>query len=338
MAPTTKHFTIDEATALARRACMAVGASEPAAHSLARATVSAEMAGMSGVGFRHLPDYLASFAEGRIDGGAEPVISFPASAMVLVDGRGGIAQLGFDRAFDEVLARATDHGVAVMAQRNTYTTGELGYYVRRFSDVGLMVFAASNGPPMLTSPGVRSAVYGTNPMAFAARGDAAASVLIDQASSATAYVNVRSAAEAGETLPPGWAVDADGEPTQDPAKALDGSLLPFGGGKGANVALMIEILAGGLTGANWSMDAPSFTRGDASPGAGLLVIAIKPTAFDPRFSTRLRTQLARLSQVGVHVPGQGKAAVMAEAMRHGLNLPLDLVARIEGFAGEPLGN
>ena len=82
-------------------------------------------------------------------------------------------------------------------------------------------------------------------------------------------------------------MDADGGPTTDPKAALRGALLAFGGARGANIALMVEVMAAGLAGANWALDAPSFTSGDRSPGAGLLVIAITPALLAPDFPQRL---------------------------------------------------
>ena len=78
----TQRFTLSQGFELARRALIGAGASEGMAASLANATVSAEACGQETVGFRHLVDYLASLGEGRIDGAAEPVVSFPALADV----------------------------------------------------------------------------------------------------------------------------------------------------------------------------------------------------------------------------------------------------------------
>jgi (2R)-3-sulfolactate dehydrogenase (NADP+) len=327
----TRRFTLAEGLAFARRACLAVGASEAAAASLAQATVSAEACGQSTVGFQHLVDYLQSFVDGRIDGAAEPVVSFPAAALVQVDARGGVAQLGFDRAFAELSRRAKSYGVALLAQRNSYTTGELGYYVRRLAAADLVALAMSNGPPLMAPPGAKRAVYSTNPLAFATPASAEPSILLDQASSATAFVNIRDAAARGAALPEGWAVDADGAPTRDPAEALRGTLLTFGGSRGANVALMIEVMAAGLTGANWSLDAPDFLSGDRSPGAGLTVVAITPELLDPSFGVRLREHLRRLAGLGVHIPGKVKADREALAVAQGFSLPAALVERIEAF-------
>jgi (2R)-3-sulfolactate dehydrogenase (NADP+) len=318
----TRRFTLVEATDLAVRAIRAAGASDEAALSLARATVSANAYGKGSSGFSHLMDYLSALRAGRIVGPAEPLITSPAPAAIHCDARGGIAQHGFDRAFDSLSERARTFGIALFAQNGSYTTGELGYYPRRLAEGGLVAFAATSGPALMTVAGAGTPVYCTNPIAFAAPLDQGAPLLIDQASSATAFVQLRHYAERGETLPAGWAVDADGQPTTDPKAALRGALLAFGGARGANIALMVEVMAAGLAGANWALDAPSFTSGDRSPGAGLLVIAIAPMVLAPDFPQRLRLQLDRLAELGVHIPGRRAATATIE-------LPDALVAEIE---------
>jgi (2R)-3-sulfolactate dehydrogenase (NADP+) len=323
----TRRFTLEAATDLAARAVRASGASDEAALALARATVSASAHGKGSSGFSHLIDYLTALRAGRIVGNAEPLITSPAPAAIHCDARGGIAQAGFDLAFDSLCERAQTFGIALFAQNGSYTTGELGYYPRRLAEVGLVAFAATSGPALMTVAGARTPVYCTNPIAFAAPLDEGPPLLIDQASSATAFVQLRHYAERGETLPAGWAVDADGEPTTDPKAALRGALLAFGGARGANIALMVEVMAAGLAGANWALDAPSFISGDRSPGAGLLVIAITPALLAPDFPQRLRLQLDRLEKLGVHIPGRSAAATEIE-------LPETLAAEIER-AGAP---
>ena len=104
-------------------------------------------------------------------------------------------------------------------------------------------------------------------------------MVIDQASSATAFVNIRRAAAAGESIPAGWALGPDGEPTQDADAALQGTLLPFGSHRGGNIALLVEILAT-LSGASFSLDAAPFDSGTASPGIGVFLLGIDPARFD----------------------------------------------------------
>jgi (2R)-3-sulfolactate dehydrogenase (NADP+) len=323
----TRRLSLEEATGFAVRAARAAGASDEAALSLARATVSADAHGKGSIGFGHLLDYLAALREGRIDGDAEPVITSPAPAAIHCDAKGGMAQVGFDRVFDDLRVRAESYGIALFAQKGSYTTGELGYYPRRLAEVDLVAFAATSGPALMTVAGARRPVYCTNPLAFAAPVADGPPLLIDQASSATAFVQLRHYAERGEALPPGWAVDAEGRPTTDPNAALKGALLAFGGARGANIALMVEVMAAGLAGANWALDAPSFTSGDRSPGAGLTVVAIAPALLAPDFPTRLKLQVDRLARYGVHIPGRRTAAAAIE-------LPDALAAEIER-AGAP---
>ncbi len=308
---------------MVRRAALRSGASDDVAVSLSKAVLAAEWAGRRSVGLEHLPDYLDGFRTGRIAGDAKPQISFPAPALIRVDAKGGIAQLGFDRAFDEIVERATRYGVALLAQTNSYTVGELGYYTRRLAEAGLVSLAACNASPQMTTLESRKAVFGTNPLSFAAPMEDRKPFVIDQASSETAFVNVRRAAAQGEAIPAGWALDATGAPTTDAREAVRGLLLAFGGNRGANIALIVEILAAGLTGANWSMDAGSFSNGSESPAIGLLIVAIKPDLLAPGFALRLSLQIERLATRGVRIPGSQTDITE-------LDLPASLVAGIEG--------
>ncbi|QHE92537.1 Ldh family oxidoreductase [Pandoraea fibrosis] len=300
------RLRIDEARALARRAALAAGANEQTATSLANATVAAERAGHRSVGFAHLPDYLEGLSSGRIAGTARPEIRFPAPTTIRVDADAGIAQLGFDLTFDKLVENARQFGVALFLQGNSFTVGELGYYTRRLAEAGLVCLATSNGPAMVTTPQSRQPVFGTNPMSFAAPVAGGVPLVIDQASSATAFVNIRDAATRGETIPETWALDTAGEPTTDSRSALSGMLLAFGGARGANIALMVEILSAGMTGANWSLDTPSFQHGAQSPGVGLFIVAIDPAILAPDLPDRLTSQIERLSAKGIYIAGRGE--------------------------------
>ena len=288
---------------LAEQALVKAGASSAAARSLVDATLAAERAGRGEVGIAHLPDYLESLREGRIAGDARPQFDTPLPAFIRADAGGGIAQLGFDLAFDELTGRAKTFGIAIFTQRNSYTAGELGTYVRRLAEAGFISIAAANAHAMMaTAPGGKPA-FSTNPLAFGAPLPPPQSPLVvDQASSATAFVNLARAAAEGVPIPEGWAIDRTGAVTTDASEALAGALLPFGGYKGANVALMVEILSAGLAEAKPSLDAGHFRSGTLPPGIGLTVIAIKP---DDAFSDRIAALCRRLADLGVHVPGSG---------------------------------
>jgi len=293
----------DVAHELARTVALKAGASGDVAASLADATVSAEVAGSHTVGFSHLPDYLDGLRDGRISGNSEPEVSYPAAAMIEVNAKRGIAQLGFDRVFEELVTRVNAYGVTVFAQSNSFTVGELGYYTRRLAEAGLVALATTNGPAQMTTHESGKAVFGTNPLSFAAPVAGSRPFVIDQATSATAFVNVRQAAEQNEPIPEGWAIDSAGRPTSDAREAVKGLLLAFGGARGAHIAFISEILTAGMTGGNWSIDAPSFCEGDDCPSVGLFIVAIKPDLVVKNFEERLAAQIERLASKGVRIPG-----------------------------------
>lgn len=326
------ELTQTDAEDLAMRACLGAGASEKSARSLVDATLSAARFGPATLGFPHMVDYLNGFREGRINRDPAPALARPFPATLASDADGGIAQLGFDLAFEGLVGAARSFGIAILTQTNSYTTGELGYYVRRLAGEGLAGLAATNANAMVAPKAGGPVVYGTNPMAFGfPLGADSLPLVIDQASSATAYVNIVAAAEQGRAIPAGWAVDENGADTQDPCKALAGALLPFGGRKGGNVALLVEMLSAGLSGGSWSLDTADFRSGDARPAVGLTVVAMMPGAPEDGRIARALEQTRRLQGLGVFVPGVS-GAEFPPSPATGLKMPRGVYEAIRGFA------
>jgi (2R)-3-sulfolactate dehydrogenase (NADP+) len=326
------RLTLDEAQHICEQAALRLGASPATALSLARSAVAAEADGQPNVGVAHFIDYLDAIAAGRIDGRVEPTVTRPAPTMIASDAHGGAAHPGFDQALGLLLEAARNYGMALFSQKNSYTCGALGYFTGRLAEAGLMGLAATNGPALVVGSGGTKPVYCTNPLAFSAPSADGNHLTIDQASSATAFVNIRKAAKDGRAIPEGWALDSDGNPTTDAAKAVKGALLAFGGARGANIALMVEIMSAALTGANWSVDAPWFADGAQSPGTGMTVIAVRPDLLAPDFGERLAAHLRRLSgEFGVHLPGAAKLASRRQAEAEGIAIPRDVHDRILNY-------
>lgn len=289
----TSTLTWTELEALCRAAVRGAGGSDRAAKALATSTVAAERQGRREVGAAHLLDYLDALRDGRIVADAQPVVRHPRGSAVVVDAAGGTAQAAFDEAFPTVVAGASDAGVAVLSVRDAYSAGELGYYARRFAAEGLVALVCANSPALMSVYSASAPVTGTNPLAFALPHESGPRSF-DQASSATAWVSVRRAADVGEAIPEGWAVDSEGGPTTDPAAALDGALLPFGGAKGSNIAMMIEMLAV-LSGASFSEESAPFDSGSEPPRLGLFALALDPAAFDGGYAERVERHLRTLA-------------------------------------------
>ena len=295
---TTVSLPITELRDLCIAAITAAGGSTALAQSLAEATVAAERRGKTAVGTAHLFDYLDGLEAGRINGQARPKVTNRLPAAHHVDADRGTAQLAFDAVVDDFASSAANLGISVLNISNAFTAGELGYYTTRLAERGLVAFTGANSPALMSLFGAPGSATGTNPFSFAVP-HVGGPRMFDQATSATAWVNVRDAADRSETIPDGWALAPDGAATNNAEAALAGSLLPFGGVKGSNVALMIELLAV-HGGGRFSVDAPAFDSGQENPGTGLFVIAIAADAFDPDYSKRVAEHLDRLhSQFGV---------------------------------------
>ena len=161
-------------------------------------------------------------------------------------------------------------------------------------------------------------MFGTNPIALACPLPGRAPIVVDLSLSVVARGNILAAKQKGERIPEGWALDEEGRPTTDPDAALQGTMLPLGGAKGTALALMVELLAAGLTGANFAADASPFldTQGDP-PGTGQLIIAIDPAALggEGDSSHCARLAVAIEGQPGARLPGARRMVLREQAAR-----------------------
>jgi (2R)-3-sulfolactate dehydrogenase (NADP+) len=281
----------DQLASLCSTAITTAGGDEQTAAALTDAVLSAERRGNTALGVAHLIDYLDALEGGRLNGAARPVVRHDRRSVVAVSADDGIAQLAFRAARPALLTAARENGVAVLSVSHSFPVGELGFYTFDLAADGLVALGMANSTPLMSLYDAPEAVTGTNPLSFALPGDPPR--LVDQASSAVAWVRTRDAAAAGEAIPPGWALDAKGDPTTDAAAALLGPVLPFGGIKGSNLALIVELLAV-LSGASFSLDAPDFLSGDEPPRIGMFLVALDPTAFAPDYLDRVEKHLERL--------------------------------------------
>ncbi|SEE38668.1 (2R)-3-sulfolactate dehydrogenase (NADP+) [Rhizobiales bacterium GAS188] len=323
-------LTLEQIESLSLEALGRAGAGDLAARSVARSVRRAEADGLRPIGLGFLPTYLVHLASGKVDGGAVPLVARPRPATVTVDAAHGFAHPAFDAGLDPLIAAARACGTASLAISRSYSIGVLGHPVEDIAKAGLVAIAVTNGPPNIAPWGGRTPLFGTNPMAFAVPRRSAPPLIIDQAASVATKVALLNAAKTGEAIPAGWAFDAEGHETRDPQAALKGSMAAFGGAKGANLALLVDLLAGGLTGANFSKDASPYGKADGPPpGVGQLFIAFAPDAFAPGFLERVEEiATAMLAQDGVRLPGDRRLAARARIALEGVAVPDELLASI----------
>lgn len=333
----TTTIGCDALETLMRDAMLASNTTDPAASAVAKALLMAEIDGRKGHGLSRIPSYTAQALSGKVDGNATPEIKQAAAAALHIDVAHGFFYPAMDLAADQLQGLARTCGIAAASFYRSHHCGVVGHQVERLADAGLLAILVANTPEAMAPTGGKRPVFGTNPIAFAAPRRDGPSMVVDMALSQVARGNILTASQAGKPIPEGWAYDRDGNPTTDPDAALQGgTLLPVGGAKGAALALMVELLAGALTGAALSTEATSFFTGDGPPPAvGQFLIAIDPGAFagEARYLDRAADIFESIeSQDGARLPGQRRIALREAAQTDGLTVPTALLEDVKAIA------
>jgi ureidoglycolate dehydrogenase (NAD+) len=227
----------------------AKGASVVQAEATARHMTWCEMVGRHNFGIERIPIHLKRMAAGVLNGAAEISVERVAPAIACLDGGGGFGYLAAERAMTEAIELAHHSGIGAAGVRNSNFFGAGACYVNMAAEAGMIGLALSNSFPKVAALGGLKPVLGTNPFAFGAPRRNGDHLLFDMATSGLAGSTVREHMDKGLALPEGLAIDHDGNPITDPVRIPEGALLPFGGAKGFGLSLMVEILAGVITGA-----------------------------------------------------------------------------------------
>jgi (2R)-3-sulfolactate dehydrogenase (NADP+) len=328
-------LTLDEVGDVSMRTLRSSGASRAQADATARSIRDAEADGIRTVGLSYLPTYCDHVACGKVVGDAIPVVTRPRPGTVVVDAGNGFCHPAFEAGFEPLVDAARTCGVAVLAITHSYSAGVLGWFVERLAEQQLVALMFANSSALMAPAGGVRPFFGTNPIAWAAPRRDGPPVVADMSSSAVAWVKVNAAAQVGESIPLGWALDAEGRPTTDANAALAGSMAPAAGHKGSALALLVDLMSGGVAGSNFSFEASGF-GGNAGgpPDVGQVVLAIDPMAtmgdaFVDRIEHELRTLAA---EPGVRLPGSRRLEHRRSAATNGVVVPDDLMATLNEYA------
>ncbi|MCK6449449.1 MAG: Ldh family oxidoreductase [Alphaproteobacteria bacterium] len=305
------------------------------AASVADALVAAEIDGQKGHGLSRVPGYAAQARSGKVDGRAVPRARRPRPGAVVVDAADGFAFPAIDLAIAELAGVAPTQGAAAAAIRHSHHFGVAGHHAERLAERGLVALVLGNSPQAIAPWGGTRALFGTNPIAFAAPRRGHPPLVIDLSLSKVARGRIMVAAQKGEAIPEGWALDKDGRPTTDAKAALDGAMLPMGDAKGAALALMVEILAAALTASHLGFEASSFFAADGPPPrVGQFMLALDPGALSGgAFAERLETLLAAmLAEPGVRLPGTRRLDNRLKARSGSIEVDDKTLREIESLA------
>lgn len=329
-------------TAACAETLVAVGMRPVDADLTAETFVRSEAEGAFGHGLIRLPVLVDRIKAGSVDPRARLEVLSEGPAVLAADGRHGVGQVLAAQAMEHACAKAAACGIGLATVRNSSHFGRAGHSAVLATAHGFLGIAASNASPrVVPGPGVRP-ILGNNPWAVAAPASPTP-VVVDMANSVVAAGRLRDHRAAGKPIPHGWATDAQGRPTTDPAAGLAGSLLAFGGHKGWGLSLIVDLLTGVLSGGAFGAAVSAVDDMNRRQRSCHVLMAIDPGRFPRgaegfgRAVTELAESIAGSGQ-GARVPGARSAELWARHRENGLPLretSLSALRRARASAGLP---
>lgn len=329
--PNTVRVPLPALFSFCRDVLKAVGLSSESAKRVARSLTEADARSLSSHGVvRLLPVYVRRLEQGTTN---------PTPTIRTVQRRGGAALIDADNApgqvaghaaMDLAIELARSDGVGTVGVRKSSHFGFGALFVEQASDAGMIGLALTNASSNMPPAGGRSRYFGTNPLAIGVPSDGEYPLVLDMSTSVVARGKIVMAEMEGRTIPTGWAIDSRGYPTEDPAAALLGAVLPMAGYKGSGLALMIDVLSGVLTGAAFGGHVVDlYDEGGGAQNVGHLFVAIDVDAFMsvPTFKARLaqfvtevRSQPRMPGVDRIYLPGEMEFESRERAVQAGVRV------------------
>jgi L-2-hydroxycarboxylate dehydrogenase (NAD+) len=346
---TERHFTLEQLQDLCAAAFARAGVPPEHAAVVAGVIVEAEARGIESHGVRMVPSYVARLRHGGFNPAADPRIVREGPAVALMDGQNGLGPLVATRAMAVAIQKAKAAGIGACAAFSSNHYGAAACYALQACRQGVIGIATTNSVAAVAPPGGRVGRVGNTATAYAIPTDQEPPLVLDISMSTAARSRFALHAERGQPLPEGWAIDAEGQPTTDAKAGLGGYLLPLGsptaGHKGFGLAMLMDTLAGALSGARFGIELQRMTDDDPRPyGIGQFLLAVDPswfgdpTAFGRNIDRMIRDLRGTPRQPGVdhiHAPGERSHARWLAARTDGLTLPASLAVRLEALAESP---
>ena len=301
--------------------------------------VRANLRGIDTHGVFRVPTYLKRLRAGLNNPHPQIAVSRVGFAAAHVDGDNGMGAVVGSRAMGEAIRMAQETGTALVSVKNSNHYGMAAYYVLQALEAGLIGMAFTNASPAFPPWGGRAPFFGTSPLAVAVPTGTQPAFVLDMAMSVSARGQVYMAAQAGNAIPSGLALDSEGRSTTDPQALIDGgAMLPFGGVKGAALSMLMDILGGVLSGAAFAGQVGNPHSGfDRPQNVGHLFICFRPDLFLPRelFLARMDELIVAMKAQPkaqgfdeILVPGERERRNEAKCLAHGVPLTRDVFERL----------
>src|SRR5882757_10454243 len=331
-----RAFMID-----AFRAC---GLPEADAGIVAEAMLDADLSGSDAHGIFRLAGYVGLLKRGQINPRANIKVLERSPATARVDGDNGMGHLVMTYAANLSVEIAGDAGVAWIGVRRSNHSGAGSTYAAVPLAHGMVgIYSAVSGSNFMAPWGGAEPLLGTNPIAVGIPAGREPPVMLDIATSVVSNGSIRTYAAEGKPMPEGWVISReDGSPITDGSRLAEGMFMPPAGYKGSGLALVLGLLGGPLNRAAFGRDVKDST-GDQlrETNTGQFVIVLDVARFLPLDAFKAEVDrhvhdLAssqRLPGVDeIHIPGQGRAARMADRSKNGVPLAETLLKQVDELA------
>jgi L-2-hydroxycarboxylate dehydrogenase (NAD+) len=296
---------------------------------VAQCLLEADLRGVFSHGIGRIPIYTKRLREGLVN--PTPALSVMEATPVAarVHGDNGMGFVVATKAMEEAINRAHLMGVGMVAASNSNHFGMAANYLLQALEAGMAACVFTNASPAMPVWGGRTPFLGTSPVAMAAPGGRQP-LLLDMATSVAARGKIRRAAQRGEPIPQGWALDEQGRQTTDAEAAYRGIVLPLGGPKGSGLSLMMEAMAGVMSGAAFGGEVGNqYSDFDDPQNVGHLFLAFRPDLFMPRdeYASRIDVLIGRAKACPlaagfdeILMPGEPETRMADEQRRNGVRV------------------
>jgi|SRR5712691_7108397 len=326
------------------RAFQQVGLSEADASTGADVLALTDAWGTCTHGTKSLRGYLRRLKAGGLRPEGKPRLAAEGPAWATVDGDSALAMITSTFAMQTAIAKARKCGIAYVGVRNSCHYGAAGCYAWQAAREGLIGLSMANDAPSVAAPGSRGPITGSNPISYAVPAGRYRAILLDMSVATVAGGKVYVAQTRGEQIPNTWLFGADGKPTTDPSGYPHiGALQPAAGHKGYGIALLIETLAGVLSGAAITRAVGSWMLGDGTQptnhGAAFIAIDVNSMISAGKFIQRVESLVEEIHNAPraegvdrIYVPGEMEWERYDRSMQEGIALPSDVVSSLEEAA------
>ncbi|KAL2069800.1 hypothetical protein VTL71DRAFT_14479 [Oculimacula yallundae] len=275
------HISATSAKAFTQNLLTAHGVPSENASIIANALVLADLRGVDTHGIMRLEPYIKRIRSHALDPLSSPTLHQITPVVAQVDGHNSFGFLGAHMGMQSAISMAQTFGIGMVSVKHSNHFGMSAWIVQQAIDAGMMSLVFTNSSPALPVWGGREKLMGVSPIACGAPGaEGGKPFILDMAPSVAARGKIHKAARRGEKIPLDWALDKNGERTNDPEKALDGVMLPMGGPKGSALSVMMDVFSGVLSGSAFAggVTGPYDTSGKEAD-VGHFLVAIKPDLF-----------------------------------------------------------